>query len=535
MSGNKILRGAAILGIAGLVVKILGAVFRIPLQAMIGEEGMAYYGYAYPLYALFLVIATAGIPVAISRLVSEKIALKDYAGAHKVFRVSGWLLFSIGMAAFVICFFGAEIISERIIGDAGAIKPLKAIAPALIFVPVMSAFRGYFQGRQNMNPTALSQFVEQVFRVGVGLALAYFLLDNSLDAAAAGATFGATAGAIAGLVIIVLIYMFNKKTINYNIRKHHRTGVSESSSSIIKQILVIAIPITIGSAIIPIVNVADSMIVTRRLLDSGFSITEARILWGQLSGYCATMVGLPQVITQAVAIAMVPAVAGAFKLGKTQELRDNINLGIRASMLIGMPCAVGIMALAEPILLLLFPKEPAGVASAAPTLMIMCINVALMSVLQTTTGILQGINKQMVPVKNMAIGAGGKIILTYILVAVPALNIKGAALGSIFIYGVALLLDMKAVLKYTGTKVNMSLTFVKPVIASSLMGVSAFAVFKIAYMLLGSNNMAVLIAIAAGVLVYGVLVLGLKAITKEEIARLPKGDKIVRILDKFIR
>lgn len=247
------------------------------------------------------------------------------------------------------------------------------------------------------------------------------------------------------------------------------------------------------------------------------------------------MVGLPQVITQAVAIAMVPAVAGAFKLGKTQELRDNINLGIRASMLIGMPCAVGIMALAEPILLLLFPKEPAGVASAAPTLMIMCINVALMSVLQTTTGILQGINKQMVPVKNMAIGAGGKIILTYILVAVPALNIKGAALGSIFIYGVALLLDMKAVLKYTGTKVNMSLTFVKPVIASSLMGVSAFAVFKIAYMLLGSNNMAVLIAIAAGVLVYGVLVLGLKAITKEEIARLPKGDKIVRILDKFIR
>lgn len=272
MSGNKILRGAAILGIAGLVVKILGAVFRIPLQAMIGEEGMAYYGYAYPLYALFLVIATAGIPVAISRLVSEKIALKDYAGAHKVFRVSGWLLFSIGMAAFVICFFGAEIISERIIGDAGAIKPLKAIAPALIFVPVMSAFRGYFQGRQNMNPTALSQFVEQVFRVGVGLALAYFLLDNSLDAAAAGATFGATAGAIAGLVIIVLIYMFNKKTINYNIRKHHRTGVSESSSSIIKQILVIAIPITIGSAIIPIVNVADSMIVTRRLLDSGFRL-----------------------------------------------------------------------------------------------------------------------------------------------------------------------------------------------------------------------------------------------------------------------
>ena len=217
MSGNKILRGAAVLGIAGLVVKLLGAFFRIPLQSLIGEEGMAYYGYAYPLYALFLVIATAGIPVAISRLVSEKIALKDYEGAHKVFKVSSWLLFFIGLFAFAVCYFGAGFISEHVIGDIGALKPLKAIAPALIFVPVMSAFRGYFQGRQNMNPTAVSQFVEQVFRVGVGLALAYTLMDESLDSAAAGATFGATAGSIAGLIVVVLIYFCSKRVINYNI------------------------------------------------------------------------------------------------------------------------------------------------------------------------------------------------------------------------------------------------------------------------------------------------------------------------------
>ena len=500
MSGNKILRGAAVLGIAGLMVKLLGAFFRIPLQALIGEEGMAYYGYAYPLYSLFLVIATAGIPVAISRLVSEKIALKDYEGAHRVFKVSGWMLFFIGLFSFAVCYFGAEFISEHVIGDMGALKPLKAIAPALIFVPVMSAFRGYFQGRQNMNPTAVSQFVEQIFRVGVGLALAYALLDVSLDSAAAGATFGATAGSVAGLLVIVLIYFMSKKVINYNIKKNRSHGARESSKSIIKQILIIAVPITIGSSILPLVNAADSMLVTRRLLDGGFSIDEARILWGQLSGYCNTMVGLPQVITQSVAIAMVPAVAGAFRIGQKNEVHENVNL-----------------------------------ASAAPTLMIMCISVALMSVLQTTTGILQAINKQMIPVKNMAIGAVGKVVLTYILVAIPALNIKGAAIGSIFVYAVALVLNMQAVIKYTGTRVNMSLAFVKPTAASLIMGICAFASYKLIYMVLESNTMATMIAILIGIIVYGVLILGLRAITKEEIERIPGGYKLAKILDKFIK
>lgn len=530
------------LGVAGLLVKLLGAFFRIPLQALIGEEGMAYYGYAYPLYSLFLVVATAGIPVAISRLVSERLALKDPEGAHRVFRVSSWLLFFIGLVCFIICYFGAGAISKYVIGDMGAQRPLEAIAPALVFVPVMSAFRGYFQGRQNMNPTAVSQFVEQVFRVGIGLALAYYFLDQSLDMAAAGATFGATAGSIAGLLVIVLIYALSKKNINHNIEKYRqldhadgRRRRRESSRSIIKQILIIAVPITIGSSILPLINTVDSVLVTRRLVDGGYLIEEARILWGQLSGYCNTMVGLPQVITQSVAIAMVPAVAGAFKTGRKHEVNESVNLGIRASMIIGMPCAIGIMALAEPILLLLFPKEPAGVASAAPTLMIMCINVALMSVLQTTTGILQGINKQMEPVKNLAIGSVGKIILTYILVAVPAINIKGAALGSIFVYSLALILNTRAVIKYTGARIDMSLSFVKPTVASVVMGLCAFASYKLIYMIVTSNTIATLAAILIGIIAYGVLILSLKAISKEEIARIPGGPMIVRVLDRFIK
>ena len=539
MANSKILKGTAILGIAGIFVKILGAVFRIPLTALIGTEGMAYYGYAYPLYSLFLVIATAGIPVAISRMVSEKIAYNDFSGAQRVFRVSRWLLLAIGVFAFAVCFFGAELIAKYDSKDMGAVLPIKAIAPALIFVPVMSAYRGYFQGRQNMNPTAISQFIEQIFRVAVGLILASVMVAQGLEMAAAGATFGATVGSIAGLLIIMLIYALNKKAINYHIRQsrqiHTERRKKEKTMAIVKQILIIAIPITIGASILPLVNFADSAIVTRRLLDGGFTDVEARELWGQLSGYCNTMVGLPQVLTQAVAVAMVPAIAAAYKLRNRAEIDENINLGMRISMIIGMPCAAGMIALAEPILLLLFSSEAASAISAAPTLMVMCLGVPLMALLQTTNGILQGVNRQVLPMKNLAIGAVAKIILTYVLVAIPSLNIKGAAIGSVFVYGIALILNLRDMKRYTKVRVDFMLTYIKPTAASVIMGVCAFASYKILFGALGSNSLATLGAVVVGVIVYAVLILATKAITKEEIGRLPKGGKLVKILDKFIK
>lgn len=539
MANSKILKGTAILGIAGIFVKILGAVFRIPLTALIGTEGMAYYGYAYPLYSLFLVIATAGIPVAISRMVSEKIAYNDFSGAQRVFRVSRWLLLAIGVFAFAVCFFGAELIAKYVSKDMGAVLPIKAIAPALIFVPVMSAYRGYFQGRQNMNPTAISQFIEQIFRVAVGLILASVMVAQGLEMAAAGATFGATVGSIAGLLIIMLIYALNKKAINYHIRQsrqiHTERRKKEKTMAIVKQILIIAIPITIGASILPLVNFADSAIVTRRLLDGGFTDVEARELWGQLSGYCNTMVGLPQVLTQAVAVAMVPAIAAAYRLRNRAEIDENINLGMRISMIIGMPCAAGMIALAEPILLLLFSSEAASAISAAPTLMVMCLGVPLMALLQTTNGILQGVNRQVLPMKNLAIGAVAKIILTYVLVAIPSLNIKGAAIGSVFVYGIALILNLRDMKRYTKVRVDFMLTYIKPTAASVIMGVCAFASYKILFGALGSNSLATLGAVVVGVIVYAVLILATKAITKEEIGRLPKGGKLVKILDKFIK
>ena len=538
MSGNKILKGTAILAVAGILVKVLGAIFKIPLNALIGVEGLAYYSYAYPLYSLLLVIATAGLPVAISRLVSEKIAVNDYKSAQRVFRISRWLMFGVGLVSFLICFFGAELMAEHVYKDPGAVWPIKAIAPALIFVPVMSSYRGYFQGRQNMNPTAISQFVEQVVRVGVGLLATVLLLDMGLDAAAAGATFGATMGAVGGLIVIALIYKLNGKAITYHVKHSIKVDNRETTGQIIKQILAIAVPITNGASIAPLMTFADSAIVVRRLLDAGFELGQARDLFGELSGYCTTMIGFPQVITQGIAVAMVPAVAAAFKLKNKLELTDSINMGMRISMIVGMPCAVGIMVLAEPILVFIFGRDEETIAAAihaAPTLQIMCAGVVLMALLSTTNGILQGINKQLLPVKNEAISAVFKIVITYVLVAIPSLNIMGAAIGSVVAYGVAFALNMMDLHKHAQVKMDITLVFVKPIVASMLMGAAAFASFKLLLMHIESQTLAMFGSIMVGVIAYAVLIFAIKVITKEEVVMLPMGTKLIKIVDKFVK
>ncbi|MEL7658285.1 MAG: oligosaccharide flippase family protein, partial [Bacillota bacterium] len=202
MAKKSFIQGAVILGIAGIIIKVMGAFFRIPLANMIGDKGMGYYQTAYPIYVLFLTLATAGIPIAISKMVSERVAVDHHYEAYRVFRVSFILLFSIGICSSAILFFGAGYIVNAI-GNPGAKYAMMAIAPALLFVPIMAAYRGYFQGMQDMKPTATSQVVEQFFRVTAGLILAYLLLEKGRDFAAAGASFGATAGSITGLIAVM--------------------------------------------------------------------------------------------------------------------------------------------------------------------------------------------------------------------------------------------------------------------------------------------------------------------------------------------
>jgi stage V sporulation protein B len=537
--------GAAILTGAALVIKIIGACFRIPLGNLIGDTGMGYYNLAYPIYTLLVVIATTGIPIAISRLVSEHMADADPGGAHRVFKVALVLMTAIGVLFFCVFFFWAGPItllmqkSSNMDVLSGAVYAMRALAPALIFVPIMATLRGFFQGLQDMKPTAVSQVIEQLFRVVCGLTLAYFMISMGVEYGAAGGTFGATAGALAGLVCMAVIYSKFRKEIGYRKRREEaralRTAAhTESAWSIIKRIAWIAVPITIGAAVMPLMYNIDLWVVPGRLMHAGFTQAEALSKYGQLTGFAEPLTNLPKVFTQAISISMVPMIVRAFKAKDKELLHYNAELGIRFSVMIGMPCMVGCAILAEPILRLLYPAKIEAAVGAAPALAVYAVSVIFMCVIDPLTSILQGIGKQMIPLVNIAIGGVCKLIVAYTLTGIPVFNIKGAAVGTIVAFAIATVLNYRAVVIYTGARFNLILTFVRPGISAAVMGGVAAAIFFVTSPYAG-DRLAAVFAILIAVVVYFLMLFATRSIRIEELKLLPKGEKLYKLARKFVR
>lgn len=530
ISQSKMVKGATILAIAGIISKVLGAVFRIPLTNLIGAEGMSYYGVAYPVYSFFLILATAGLPVAISRMVSERIAIGDYRNAHKSYKVSLRVMVGIGVFSFIICFFFARNITEMMkIPDAK--YSLMAIAPALLLAPIVSSFRGYFQGQQNMVPTATSQVFEQVVRVAIGLSLSFILYKYGAEYASAGATFGASAGLVAAIIVVGLMYRRGRanriQLIRGSIKKE------ESKKSLIKELLEIAIPITIGSTIMPIMMMIDSVVVLTRLQATGWTYEMAKVKYGLISGYCDPLINLPGVFIDAITISLIPAVTAAFTLQHKDELKQNIQTGIKTMMVVAYPCGVGMIVLASPILHLLYPTKPAEADMAAPLLQILAVSVVVLSVMRTFSSALQGIGKMVLPVGNLFIGALLKIALSYILVGIPALNVNGAALGTVAAYSLAAFLNYVALKKHAKVKLDLKNIFATPLVSAAIMGVIAWVMYKAVFMLAGSNALATLVSIVIAAIAYFILIFVTKAVTREEAMLLPKGEIIVSVAEKL--
>ena len=529
--GGSVLKGAAVIGIAGIVVKILGAVFRIPLSNWMGDLGMSYYQVAYNIYMALIVMSTAGFPVAISKLVSENLARGNYENAHKVFKVALKIMAVLGGASAAICFFGADALAVSV-GNPDAAWAVRAIAPALLFVPILSSFRGFFQGRQNMNPTALSEIIEQLFRVAFGFSLTIILLPKSLPFAAGGASFGASAGSLAAVAFMTLVYFLHRARLQKEIQLSR--GELEDTKTIIKKIFVIAVPIIIGAEIIPLMFSLDMGIVMNRLQDTGWSEEESRKLYGMMGAYCNSLINMPEFLIQAIAISMVPAISRAATKGNTEDVSSSISTGYKLTTLISFPCMVGLIVLSKPIFRLLYPLKVDEALQAIPVFILLCAGIVTLALYETSTGTLQAVGKQVIPVRNVAIGAGIKIVLTYILVGIHSINVKGAAISSTIAFLVAFALNELAVKKYTGAKINLVQVYIKPAIASVVMGVFAFFSHKLISGIIGSN-LATVVAILVGVIVYAIMVVAIKVATPDDIREMPKGDKINSLIYKFYK
>ena len=523
--------GAMLLGIAGVIVKMIGALFRVPLTNIITADGMGYYQMAYPVYVLVFTISTSGLPVAISRMIAERRSVGKYYEAYRVFKTSFWVMLCIGIIACGAVFLLAPWITGTLQNEPGAVYALRATTPALLLCPILSCYRGFFQGQRNMVPTAISQVVEQVFRVGLGLALAFILMKIDLPHAAAGASFGATAGAIAGLVTVLFIFQRNRSHMESEIRISGRRS-EQPTAGIVKDLFTIAIPITLGACIMPILNAIDSFMVKRRLLGLGYSDTAARVLFSELSAMGAPIVNVPQVITQSVCQSLVPVISDAHKRGDTEFVQANTRLGLRYALMVALPSACGIIVLSKPIMQLLYPTQTDSIANAAVCMSIAAVGMIFFACNHAFTGVLQGIGKQSVPVKNLVIGGVVKIITTFLLMGVPSIHVRGAAIGTACAYIVSAFLNFRAVKHYTGTSFDISTTLIKPGISAAVMGVVVFASYKLLRTHSG-NTISTFVAVLLGIAVYALMILITRAVTAAELEGIPKLGKIARVLKKL--
>jgi len=524
---KSFVKGAVILGIAGLICKVIGAFFRIPLYNMLGD-GMQYYEAVYPYYSTLLVISSAGLPTAISRMVAEHTAIGDIAGAKRVFRKSQVLLLGIGIATTALMYFGADFLARTTVGPLAA-PSFRVMSPALLIVSLMCSYRGYLQGLQHMTGTAMSQLAEQAGKLILGLYLAARWMPRGLEYGAMGAVAGVTISELIALLVVGGFYLFRKKELEL-VQSDSFEPVSDRH--IIRGLLAIAIPVTIGASIMPITGIADASLIKSTLMSIGFDEAAASMRYVALRSNVTNIINMPAVLTIALAMSLVPAISAA-RMAKDQKTIHTVSaMGIKLAMFIGIPCAVGLFALSAPVIDLLYKIDDQRLQIASALMRTSAVGVIFLSLVQTLTGILQGAGKQQIPVINLLIGGVVKVVLMLTLMRNPHIEIQGAAISTTACYTVAGILDAIYLIRYTKLKLNVMDTFIKPLVAALIMGGAVYFSYALIHSRISSNTIATAGAILIGVVLYLAGVLAMRMFTQEDLSFIPGGSILAKLQSK---
>lgn len=504
MKKQTLIKGTIILGLAGIFARFLGLFFRVPIQLLLGDEGMGYYQMSYPLYLTFIAVSS-GIPIAVSKIISEMNTKNNKGGIVKVLRSSFLIMIPVALGfSFLLIFFSTNII-ESLRWDTKSYYAFIATALAPIFVIAMGILRGFFQGLHNMNPTAVSQIIEQIGRVVGGVGLAYILFPLGIEYAAGGAALGALIGSILGLFYLIIKYL---KVSKY-LPKVNNTTVGPVIGDILKN----AVPFSFGAVIGTIMGLVDSIVVPRSLLKAGFTTKEAAILYGQLTGKSATLAHVPLALSVALCTSIVPIVAEAYIKNRRGELQNKVEGSIKISSVISIPSSMGLYFLAYPIMNLVFRGDTGGYI----ILKYMSLSLPFIILSQCTTTLLQAMNNFYAPVKNLAIGCIAKIVITYVLVPIPKINIYGAVIGSTIGYIISCVLNVVLIKRKLAMTISFYECIVKPAFASIIMSISVILGYKYIYFYTLSNDLACLSAILIGVIIYSLAVLILRIFSYKEI------------------
>lgn len=520
---NTFFGGAAILAISIAIVKVIGALYKIPLGRILGDVGFGHFNNAYAIYNLLLMISTAGLPVAMSKTISEANALGRRNQVHRVFRVALVTFIILGAISSLVMFVFAQQLAD-LQGDSLAAPAVRVMALSCFFVCTMSAYRGYAQGHSDMVPTAVSQVLEALTKLIVGLVLAWYLLYLGFGSefSAAGAIGGVTASGFVSLVYLMIRHH----------RRNRRDGENASDTPdragrILKTLLAIAIPITLSSSVVPITTYLDTVQVQNLLQSAlGYSEELAVSLYGCYQK-AVTIYNLPAAFMVSLTACIVPAVSAALTKKDTLGAGKIAESALRVGALLALPAGVGLSVLSAPIIQMLYPETNQEVASHC--LFLLGIASIFVCMMLLCNAILQANGRAALPIWFIAISSAVKLLVNFVLVQLPAVGIKGAPMGTLVCFALVSVMELVAIKKVTPHPPRYLRVFVKPIIAAVIMGAAAWAAYGLLSNTFG-NTLSVAGAIVVGCVVYAVLVVVLRIVSRDDLSLMPKGDKIAKLL-----
>lgn len=528
---------AGILAFAGIIVRIIGLLYNTPLVAIIGDEGFGYYSNAYNAYSIILLISSYSIPSAVSKVIAQRLATKEYRNAHRIFQCAFIYVLVVGSIASLFVFFGAGLLVEM----ESAVLPLKVLAPTIFFSGILGVLRGYFQAHKSMAQTSVSQILEQIINALVSVLAAYFLVklsagkESSVIASygAMGGTIGTGAGVLTALLFMAGIYALNKETIHRRIERD-TTHEDESYKDIFKMIIMVVTPFILSTGIYNINNYLDNTIYSQIMMNvKGFG--EAEVATGLSAVSKATKIAnIPIALASAMATALIPGISSDFAKKDLAGAREKVASSVKVTMLIGIPAAVGLGVLAKPVMKVIF-HQPQSLNLSSALLSMLAVSVVLYSLSTLTQAVLQSVGRMNIPIINAAVSlilhAGLMIVMLLYLDETYGLYYY---IGTTVLYALLLcILNAASVKKSIGYQQEIKRTFLLPLAAAAVMGITAFGVYQGLYYLLPVNVIALFAAIGIACIVYFVLVIKFGAVTKEELKGMPKGYMLIRIAQKL--
>ena len=519
--------GVLVLTIANIANKILGVFMKIPLENIVGAEGMGYFSQAYTVYTCLFMISTTGLPTAVSLLISESRARGSVRESKRICSVTLWLFTAIGLLGTVIMMAGSGVFS-RMSQSPNAQMSIIFLGPTMFFICVSSALRGYFQGYQVMVPTAVSELIESVMKVAVGVILAIWAIDQGYEIkyVAAFAILGVTIGVAFGALYLVLAKFFfreQKYDEEYAINKN---DLVSPRGHILKRLITVAVPITISASMLSVAEAIDLPIMMDGLMAIGHNEATANALYGNWCFCVRPLFDLPPALVYPISYSLLPLIKATLTEGDHTRAETFMHMSLRISTIMAMPCALGLSVMAEPIIRMLYGAEDA--AAGAPLLTIVAPAIIFVCLLSVTNALLQAYGHERKPIISMIAGACVKIALTYILVRIPQIGVYGVPISTFFCYFTASVCNVYFLVRHVGVKLEIGKMMLKPLASGVICALSAYAVYY-GLSFVTHYIIAMFAGIAVAAIVYIVLIFALGAISEQDIMLIPKGARLVSL------